>query len=112
MNVCAPRTPCVSRVWDNLPPESRTGRVRMLVPQSLPPGQAPAGFVHLAATGDQGFERRLNLGLPLIKQVGKEGASWFFFPCIQVSAAECLAQSQARIVNLHTVTICNRLERC
>eukprot|EP00877_Chromochloris_zofingiensis_P006524 jgi/Chrzof1/2124/Cz11g03140.t1 len=77
-------TPCVERVWDTLPAESRTGRVQLLVPSSssaqpssslsaaaagsscmAAPGLS--GVIHLAATGDQGFERRLRLGWPMMR---------------------------------------------
>ncbi|GLC41459.1 hypothetical protein PLESTM_001198100 [Pleodorina starrii] len=112
------RTPCLQRVFDALPPESRTGRVQLLMPAHLQPFQprsetpsssravsddeatavaaaaaepssasaaapagsgpgphqrqrgvvdAPACVVHLAATGDQTFGRRLRLGFPLLK---------------------------------------------
>lgn len=80
------RTPCVDRVYDALPPESRIGRVRLLVPArntsatgggSSAPGHpdmpsitSPAAVIHLAATGDQGFGRRLHLAFPLLKHVG------------------------------------------
>ena len=154
------RTPCLQRVYDALPPESRTGRVQLLIPAKmrpfhplLQPGQdpllqpppagssgstnssgtggdwqhaqhlqqqqpsfmpygewkgdsagaaaaadafhrqggagtaaaaaavaaarstadAPACVVHLAATGDQTFGRRLRLGFPLLKDVRAEG---------------------------------------
>lgn len=58
------RTPCVERVYNALPPESRQGRVQLLVPNGH-----SAGVVHLAATGDQGFGRRLRLGWPMMQQV-------------------------------------------
>ncbi|GLI69895.1 hypothetical protein VaNZ11_014551 [Volvox africanus] len=116
------RTPCLQRVFDALPPESRTGRVQLLMPAHLKPfnpspaaqssiatkhnpmhnftaaefsgaaaagsadsvagahslypshaaaraksADAPACVVHLAATGDQTFGRRLRLGFPLLK---------------------------------------------
>eukprot|EP00197_Chlamydomonas_leiostraca_P007037 CAMPEP_0202860166 /NCGR_PEP_ID=MMETSP1391-20130828/1990_1 /ASSEMBLY_ACC=CAM_ASM_000867 /TAXON_ID=1034604 /ORGANISM="Chlamydomonas leiostraca, Strain SAG 11-49" /LENGTH=577 /DNA_ID=CAMNT_0049539305 /DNA_START=86 /DNA_END=1816 /DNA_ORIENTATION=- len=98
------KTPCVRRVYDALPPESRTGRVQFLVPtgpavarrprtlagagsgggggdgaagssSSGSGGRAvqgaarpPSAAIHLAATGDQGFGRRLRLSFPLIHQ--------------------------------------------
>ncbi|GFR48319.1 hypothetical protein Agub_g10201 [Astrephomene gubernaculifera] len=132
------RTPCLQRVFDALPPESRTGRVQLLVPAHIRPfrsetsisgleegaalpyfpstpqqihhhqqqsrlrwpglgsadataqeqqllqqhlyagtaaaaatasavAEGPACVVHLAATGDQTFGRRLRLGFPLLK---------------------------------------------
>ncbi len=65
------RTPCVNRIYDALPPESRVGRVQLLVPGDGAPhtAQPPACAIHLAATGDQGFGRRLRLAFPLLKQV-------------------------------------------
>lgn len=122
------RTPCVRRIYDALPLESRTGRVQLLLPDGppssstsssgsnsgsssgggvitshLPPGGISssrrrrhtmfttssssgsrlgddsalfgdggclnAAVLHLAATGDQGFGRRLKLGGPLLAQV-------------------------------------------
>ncbi|KAG2499676.1 hypothetical protein HYH03_002611 [Edaphochlamys debaryana] len=121
------RTPCLQRVFDALPPESRTGRVQLLMPAHLQPFRAPpvdeapplspasaalvqqrdeqraqeqhdrdrgphgafsepqrsglvsavgaagsgpegpACAIHLAATGDQTFGRRVRLGFPLLK---------------------------------------------
>ncbi|GAX77241.1 hypothetical protein CEUSTIGMA_g4688.t1 [Chlamydomonas eustigma] len=65
------RTPCLGRVYDALPPESRMGRIQMLVPEpntsTSPSDLAPSCVLILAATGDQGFNRRLNLGSPLLK---------------------------------------------
>jgi hypothetical protein len=111
-------TPCVRRIYDALPPESRTGRVQLLLPDGPPNsssssssgiitsrlplgggsrqrfslssssssssssrrlddsalfgdgGCVDAAVLHLAATGDQGFGRRLKLGGPLLAQVG------------------------------------------
>jgi hypothetical protein len=70
----------VRRIWDALPPESRIGRVRLMVPPRDPPRLT--GALHLAATGDHGFERRLRLGAPLLAQVGRggEGAGWVSTP--------------------------------
>lgn len=76
------RTPCVNRIFDALPPESRTGRVQLLMPAAglgatqLQAGSqplfsrrhTPAAVLHLAATGDHGFSRRLRLGAPLLQQ--------------------------------------------
>lgn len=60
------RTPCTGATYDGLPPESRVARARMLLPQL--PGTPPLDcVVHLAGTGDHGFERRLTLGLPLLR---------------------------------------------
>lgn len=55
-------------MYDALPPESRTARCQLLVPARPAPNLGAA--VHLAATGDQGFGRRLRLAFPLLKQVG------------------------------------------
>lgn len=107
-HTCAHRTPSPEHVFNALPPESRTGRVQLLVPARLrefsplhpqqqhagasagagaPAGtgqpqqqqqqhpvpafaaSAPACVVHLAATGDQTFSRRLRLGFPLLSDV-------------------------------------------
>lgn len=57
------RTPCVERVYNALPPESRQGRVQLVLPDGY-----SAGVVHLAATGDQGWGRRLRLGWPMMQQ--------------------------------------------
>jgi hypothetical protein len=73
----------VNRIYDALPLESRTGRVQMLMPAAglgatqLQAGSeplfskrhTPAAVLHLAATGDHGFSRRLRLGAPLLQQV-------------------------------------------
>ena len=61
------RTPCFGRLYDALPVESRTARVKLVLPQGASPDTDLV--VHLAGTGDHGFERRLHLGFPLIKQV-------------------------------------------
>jgi hypothetical protein len=135
------RTPCLQRVYDALPLESRTGRVQLLMPATLKPFlpdeapphngdlgtsapasgprlgslaaaaaergsdglaaaaaegaasshatshcqppmgsaaasrpaplDAPACVIHLAATGDQTFGRRLRLGFPLLQDVSR-----------------------------------------
>ena len=52
----ARRTPCLGRVYDALPHESRTARVQLLLPQKTP--AAGACVLHLAATGDQNFRSR------------------------------------------------------
>ena len=64
------RTPCIERVYNALPPESRQGRVQLLVPDGH-----TAGVVHLAATGDHGWKRRLRLGWPLMRQVRQRAGS-------------------------------------
>lgn len=82
-----PRTPCVRRIYDALPQESRSGRVQLLAPTGPPSWRSAAGgseqqaaapslgppgsaaVLHLAATGDHGFGRRLRLGGPLLQQV-------------------------------------------
>jgi hypothetical protein len=60
-------TPCDAMLREVLPCESHTTRVRMLSPRHTPAHQT-ACVVHLAGTGDHGFERRLRLGAPLLKQ--------------------------------------------
>ena len=62
------RTPCHGRLYDALPEESRTARVRLLQPKGGSDGSRDC-VVHLAGTGDHGFERRMNLGFPLIAKV-------------------------------------------
>ncbi len=64
---CSCRTPCFGRLYDALPEESRIARVKLLMPQG--PHSKTDLVVHLAGTGDHGFDRRLHLGFPLIKQV-------------------------------------------
>ena len=73
-------TPCSSKIYDALPIESRTAHVQLLVPTHLPPPSSttrtldsqppssPSCVILLAATGDQGFKRRMALGTPLLKQ--------------------------------------------
>ena len=61
------RTPCFGRLYDALPEKSRIARVKLVKPQG--PHTKTDLVVHLAGTGDHGFERRLHLGFPLIKQV-------------------------------------------
>ena len=65
----AHRTPCSGRIYDALPPESRTARARLLVPKAGA-GLAPerACVLHLAGTGDFTHDRRLSLGAPLVAQ--------------------------------------------
>lgn len=74
------RTPCVRRIYDALPVASRTARVQLLLPAAglgAAPHAGPplfsqphtaAAVLHLAATGDHGFSRRLRLGGPLLAQ--------------------------------------------
>ncbi len=59
-------TPCTGAIYDGLPPESRIARARMLLP-ILPPSTPIDFVVHLAGTGDHGFDRRLSLGIPLLQ---------------------------------------------
>jgi hypothetical protein len=63
---CLNRTPCFGRIYDALPEESRTARMRLLRPKKAPVVDC---VVHLAGTGDHGFVRRMNLGSPLLRQV-------------------------------------------
>ncbi|KAK9791405.1 hypothetical protein WJX73_007571 [Symbiochloris irregularis] len=60
------RTPCTGRIYDALPEESRTARVQLLLPAKS--GAAHACVLHLAATGDQSFRGRIQLGAPLLSQ--------------------------------------------
>ncbi|RYE82274.1 MAG: abhydrolase domain-containing 18, partial [Myxococcales bacterium] len=56
----------VSPVDDGtLPPESRRGRVLLQLPDTRGPGPV---CIHLAATGEDGFERRKRLCAPLLQQ--------------------------------------------
>lgn len=75
------RTPVsVPRVYDALSKEVRTARAQLLVPIGTDLNRSPATtmgdrppatcVLHLAGTGDHGFQRRLELGFPLLKQVG------------------------------------------
>ena len=57
----------MDRVYNALPPESRVASVQMMVPEHAPPN--PSCVLFLAATGDQGYSRRLNLGAGLLKEV-------------------------------------------
>ncbi|KAL2652340.1 hypothetical protein R1flu_020468 [Riccia fluitans] len=59
-------TPCEDVVRQALPVESQIGRVRLLTPKNVPRHESSC-VVHLAGTGDHGFERRLRLGGPLLK---------------------------------------------
>ena len=70
------RTPCSGRIYDALPPESRTARARLLVPKA-DAGLASerACVLHLAGTGDFTHDRRLNLGAPLVAQARPPPAS-------------------------------------
>ncbi len=49
----------------SLPPESRRGRVVLMLPATPRPGPV---CIHLAATGEDGFQRRRRLALPLVQQ--------------------------------------------
>lgn len=51
-----------------LPPESTHARVLSLMPASPRHAPPPPVCVHLAATGEQGFARRVSLALPLVAQ--------------------------------------------
>ena len=65
----ARRTPCSGRIYDALPPESRTARARLLVPKAgAGLASERACVLHLAGTGDFTHDRRLNLGAPLVAQ--------------------------------------------
>jgi len=51
----------------HLPEESKIAYIKMLVPKNIPP--KPFVCIHFAATGDQGFSKRLlGLALPLLKK--------------------------------------------
>ena len=63
---CLIRTPCFGRIYDALPEESRTARVQLLRPKQA---DAADCVVHLAGTGDHHFERRMQLGSPLLRKV-------------------------------------------
>ena len=75
------RTPCYGRVYDALPQESRVAQalwIRPDGPMTVGAAAAAAGggggaeqacVVHMAATGDHGFTRRMHIGLPLVEQV-------------------------------------------
>lgn len=65
-------TPCFGKIYDALPPESRTASAMWVVPKR--PAHTTACMVHLAATGDHGYARRMHLGLPLVEQV--RGWGW------------------------------------
>ena len=76
------RTPCQGKVYDALPLESRTTYVQLLAPKT---GSSQAACVmHLAGTGDHGFERRLRLGAPLLSKVSTEAK-------LSLSRQKCLA---------------------
>jgi Alpha/beta hydrolase domain containing 18 len=62
------RTPVEGRVYDALPPESRTVHVRLLLPKGRPLEDVPC-VLHLPGTGDFGFRRRMQIGSPLLRQV-------------------------------------------
>ncbi|MEW5310100.1 MAG: hypothetical protein WDW38_001930 [Sanguina aurantia] len=65
------------KVYDALSSEVRTAHVQLLVPAGFDPSgnlnatfgqQPPSCVLHLAGTGDHGFQRRIELGFPLLKQ--------------------------------------------
>ncbi|KAG0620914.1 hypothetical protein M758_4G254400 [Ceratodon purpureus] len=60
-------TPCEEMLKQVLPLESQTARVRLLSPRNVPSHEASC-VVHLAGTGDHGFDRRMRLGAPLLKK--------------------------------------------
>lgn len=104
-----PRTPCIPRIFDALPPESRSGRVQLLIPAgglsassaASTAGVAPlfddqhtsAAVVHLAATGDHSFSRRIRLAAPLLKQVMTATGPSRCSMLINVSLSESLLAS-------------------
>ncbi|CAM6093721.1 unnamed protein product [Calypogeia fissa] len=59
-------TPCEELIRQALPFESHIVRIRLLTPKNVPRHKTSC-VVHLAGTGDHGFERRLRLGGPLLK---------------------------------------------
>lgn len=61
------RTPCHGRVYDALPRESRVAHAQLLQPKD--PKQRKACVLHLAGTGDHTWNRRMNLGGPLVQKV-------------------------------------------
>ena len=61
------RTHCQGTLYDALPVESRRTHIQLLVPK--PFEARTACVIHLAGTGDHGFERRMRLGAPLLEQV-------------------------------------------
>eukprot|EP00897_Mesotaenium_endlicherianum_P006420 jgi/Mesen1/5806/ME000293S04958 len=61
-------TPCHPDIKQALPPESLVGRLRWLTPKAPSADLPHACVVHLAGTGDHGFERRLSIGAPLLKE--------------------------------------------
>lgn len=63
---CEFRTPCMGKVYDALPVESRTAHALWIAPKQ--PAEGGPTSLHLAATGDFGYGRRQMLGTPLVKQ--------------------------------------------
>lgn len=59
-------TACDEQLRNALPLESYIARVALLTPRNTHPADT-ACVVHLAGTGDHGFQRRLKLGGPLLK---------------------------------------------
>ncbi|KAL3158180.1 hypothetical protein ABBQ32_011769 [Trebouxia sp. C0010 RCD-2024] len=60
------RTPCHGRVYDALPSESRVAHAQLLQPKD--PKRRKACVLHLAGTGDHTWNRRMNLGGPLVQK--------------------------------------------
>ncbi|KAF5839086.1 hypothetical protein DUNSADRAFT_1631 [Dunaliella salina] len=77
------KTPCTARMYDALPPESRTG-------------DALGCALHLAATGDQGFSRRLRLARPLLQQCPDGSGASF---CTGSSLPACLSYGICSLVH-------------
>ncbi|KAI5067859.1 hypothetical protein GOP47_0016204 [Adiantum capillus-veneris] len=59
-------TPCDEQLRNALPLESYIARVALLTPRNTHPANTSC-IIHLAGTGDHGFQRRLKLGAPLLK---------------------------------------------
>jgi len=62
---------CICVIWHPLeiPWLCRTASAMWILPKR--PAHQTACMVHLAATGDHGYARRMHLGLPLVEQVGQ-----------------------------------------
>ncbi|MCO5608097.1 hypothetical protein L7F22_062303 [Adiantum nelumboides] len=60
-------TPCDEQLRNALPLESYIARVALLIPRNSHPANTSC-VIHLAGTGDHGFQRRLKLGAPLLKE--------------------------------------------
>eukprot|EP00210_Caulerpa_lentillifera_P003637 g3472.t1 len=59
-------SPTSSSVWSALPSSSHRGKVRLLLPMNSLHNQISL-VLHLAGTGDHGFNRRMNLGFTLLQ---------------------------------------------